>query len=745
MRTPFKIIAIRPLDGCAQHILKVLKENEIYYLCNDYEISPEGIISPRNNRNLKPLSDTFFQLNKDKPSINISAIVGKNGDGKSSIIELMLRLLNNLAYLCHKRELLNHPILEVEGLRAEMYFLQDDKFYRLSERGQNGDVMIEEWIGSRWVSIDITKNSLSQFFYTIISNYSLYAYNVNEFRDKEGEWIEKVFHKNDSYQAPVVLHPMRTGGDIDVNNEHFLSQQRLLSILIEDSSFRQIKENQKVEFVLLKKESESKLISKTIREYFTKVSNQNLLKDVLEDVDKLTPEEKKEYLRINDLLKKLEQGKETITSYNLAQFQRVLLINDLVELLLQKPYPEFLNDIDKKDFRYWYEFDNSSDRQSAVRYILYKIISIFERYNDYKGAVDLYETPNILLTKNKSIYDQAKKQLKNGLEKLEKEIEAKSHRTLKIRQAINFLKRGQYIDVNDFYGNLEVNTPKRITNFEVKKKEIVAKDLDRFYLIHLDDLRNRVGEDQDKLEQLPPPIFFTDIYINHTDSGDYTSMRVLSSGQRQMLNVVSAMIYHLQNINSVSSDNLIKYRNVNLIFEEVELYFHPEYQRQFIKYLMDAINQATLDKEMCLNIIFVTHSPFILSDIPKQNVLFLRNGSPDYKMQENTFGANIHSLLKNGFFLDTLPIGEFAHHKINEMFSKLHSGDFSNQEYEEMYSEILLVGEPYLKSQLLGLYNGYKVKDMRAELESNYQKRILDLERRLENLEKQKKDDTFRR
>ena len=53
-----------------------------------------------------------------------------------------------------------------------------------------------------------------------------------------------------------------------------------------------------------------------------------------------------------------------------------------------------------------------------------------------------------------------------------------------------------------------------------------------------------------------------------------------------------------------------------------------------------------------INILFITHSPFILSDIPKQNVLFLENGKPSEKKNMNTFGANITDLLADSFFIE---------------------------------------------------------------------------------------------
>ena len=177
-----------------------------------------------------------------------------------------------------------------------------------------------------------------------------------------------------------------------------------------------------------------------------------------------------------------------------------------------------------------------------------------------------------------------------------------------------------------------------------------------------------------------------------------------------MLNNIGALIYHLRNIDSVTDSGRL-YTSVNIILEEIELYFHPEYQRKIVKTLIEKLASLTFNHIKKVNITFVTHSPFILSDIPLCNVLFLQEGKPaTEKMQENTFGSNIHGLLKNGFFLPSLPIGEFAYDKINELFERLNKYKFdpSDREQKEwFYSSIMRVGEPYLRGELMKLYNMY--------------------------------------
>lgn len=71
----------------------------------------------------------------------------------------------------------------------------------------------------------------------------------------------------------------------------------------------------------------------------------------------------------------------------------------------------------------------------------------------------------------------------------------------------------------------------------------------------------------------------------------------LSSGERQIAYTISNFMYHLVNVDSEWNDfyrdsahlQVIKYRYVNVVFDEVELYFHPELQRSFMGLLLQAL------------------------------------------------------------------------------------------------------------------------------------------------------------
>ncbi|MDR0605667.1 MAG: hypothetical protein LBG80_15325 [Bacteroidales bacterium] len=135
-----------------------------------------------------------------------------------------------------------------------------------------------------------------------------------------------------------------------------------------------------------------------------------------------------------------------------------------------------------------------------------------------------------------------------------------------------------------------------------------------------------------------------------------------------------------------------------------------------------------------MQIILTSHSPIIVSDFPKNNIIFL-DTDKDCKCKvvksitrENTFGANIHTLYKNSFFLNGLPIGEFAKVKIEQLFKKLQAGNID----DKIYKEIQLIGEPLLKNQLMKLYND--------NLPNDVNKRVTELEKEIEKLKKQLND-----
>ena len=113
-----------------------------------------------------------------------------------------------------------------------------------------------------------------------------------------------------------------------------------------------------------------------------------------------------------------------------------------------------------------------------------------------------------------------------------------------------------------------------------------------------------------------------------------------------------------------------------IVIDEIENSLHANWQKRIIKYLDIFLNAISkLSKETNeYKLLFLTHSPFLLSDLPKENVIFLEKDektgnciNATNKVDINPFGANIHTLLSHGFFMKKGLMGEFAKDKIKSI------------------------------------------------------------------------------
>ena len=186
------------------------------------------------------------------------------------------------------------------------------------------------------------------------------------------------------------------------------------------------------------------------------------------------------------------------------------------------------------------------------------------------------------------------------------------------------------------------------------------------------------------------------------------------------------------------------------IFDEMDLSWHPEWQRKMVYYIEDMFKKTYLkNRHRKFNIIFTTHSPFILSDMPKENVVVL--GSDNNMFNFKSFGANIQDIFNNGLFFDCddcHTIGEFAKNVISEIGKIVSSNDLKADEIELLEKKIKIIDEPIIKNNLLELLysnENYQMKNIFNEdflrAENMYLKRkLLDYKQQLEQLKNHEKD-----
>lgn len=768
MAKSFRPIAIRILYGCAPNIRKILHAETTYFFSNNYD-ECENIHTLKRLCQLNKAEGSLYNVecyNNHKIEVSVNAVVGKNGEGKSTLVEILIRIINNFSYTYGFLQG-QETLAPVSGLNAILYYEFGNTVYAIECRDlstviyKDGDLLSgfnpESTDKDRKVFLkQIVKDGL---FYTIIENYSLYAYN-SKILDIEsegyGSWIKGLFHKNDAYQTPLVINPMRSDGNINVNREASLSHQRLMAIFTqaETDVHRRINERQYACGFAFSKEQESKLISNTIFDYFEQVQGDFVEWSVMELYDNVDVENDAEKFKcfwedfckvafenealfdvvkqyavqleisehqetdLNRYLKKIEANysgnidvhmaamlsaftKGEYKWMNYKQFYRLWCIM-MVWSILKKE--RLVRRYLKNSLNYNLEH-RTNTRNAAELYVLYKVMSIVETYEDYSQYGLLYTDSYDTLINDKSRFGV------DGM--LHSSVNSILHRndyvTLKLRQTLNFLKRE---DNDDVYG----------------ANDCQYDGINYDYYIPFDNLKSHIAKTSKKsslsdvIQFLPPPIFVGEILI--TDGHDVVRLNSLSSGETQRLNSVGSTIYHLRNLDDkVSGAANIQYRKVMIVFEEVELYFHPDYQRTYLSFLLNQIKQTNFKHLTHISMMLVTHSPFVLSDVLPSQLCCLSEGIQKRNVVFETFGANIYELLRNPFFLkEKGVIGGYAQQVINEIVEDLGNarrGDIHHTDKSILLQRIKLIDEPLMRNALIREYNSIFQGDEDVECQIN--------------------------
>ena len=199
---------------------------------------------------------------------------------------------------------------------------------------------------------------------------------------------------------------------------------------------------------------------------------------------------------------------------------------------------------------------------------------------------------------------------------------------------------------------------------------------------------------------------YSSLYFIFTD--DYSDLN--------RFNDKSIQIYN----NQYEGKGIIECDNVLLLIDEVDLTFHPEWQRKLVKLLIALLPRMYLNN--VTQMILTTHSPIILSDIPQNNINFLSKKKTNADL--STFGQNIHTLLADSFFME-ITIGEFAKAKIDEAYillkklkKRLPNLTTEDKDHLKQAKKIIdLIGEEIIRKSLLSEY--YYIKNNNADKTKN--------------------------
>ena len=196
----------------------------------------------------------------------------------------------------------------------------------------------------------------------------------------------------------------------------------------------------------------------------------------------------------------------------------------------------------------------------------------------------------------------------------------------------------------------------------------------------------------------------------------------MSTGEANILKVMSYVKWLQMN----SSQGTCQ-----LVVDELESGMHLEWSRSLINFLVNYINEINKVGGMNFQLIFTTHSPYMLSDIKPGNVIMIEKnqetGYSEGKVLQNTFAKNIQEIMKENL-IDNI-YGDFALAKINSMIERLNREDELEGTEEELLKEIHLISEPILRNKLLEMYDK-KYNTSEFSIEKQLQKLNLNEEQR---------------
>jgi hypothetical protein len=173
----------------------------------------------------------------------------------------------------------------------------------------------------------------------------------------------------------------------------------------------------------------------------------------------------------------------------------------------------------------------------------------------------------------------------------------------------------------------------------------------------------------------------------------------MSSGEKAFFDLYSRIYFAYHKI--IEENDKVKI--IYLLIDEGDLGFHPQWQKGFIKNLLEFLNY--LSPGIKVQVILTTHSPVLVSDLPSANAIFFKKEGNKVTVRatleehKETFGANIHTLYTDSFFVSGGLVGDFAKGKLDEVIDLLNKKENKQQkEYERRL--IKLVDEPIIKRKL---------------------------------------------
>ena len=195
-----------------------------------------------------------------------------------------------------------------------------------------------------------------------------------------------------------------------------------------------------------------------------------------------------------------------------------------------------------------------------------------------------------------------------------------------------------------------------------------------------------------KISQLPwsERIFrFKDFWIEKDDN--VILSKSLSDGEHQFLHSIGLALL---------------YKNTSSLFllDEPETHFNPAWRAKYIS----TLNKCFEDDEVSPEVLITSHSPFIISDLEKDNVLVFEKKEDTvecHRPEINTFGTSV-SEITDIIFNKSESMGDNAYFKLDKIIDNIQT----LEDYKEAKLKLNTFGESIEKFDILNKLNKMRKK-----------------------------------
>lgn len=254
--------------------------------------------------------------------------------------------------------------------------------------------------------------------------------------------------------------------------------------------------------------------------------------------------------------------------------------------------------------------------------------------------------------------------------------------------------------------------------------------------LYLDTLDSKFGEKIEKILDKKKIYLVARIFdFSYSQSLEEVLSSMLSSGELEFLNLFS----RLYDVFTPKADNVDIPQII--ILDESEIGLHPAWQLEYVSFIIDffdGLRKANILTKP-VQIIMATHSPIMLSDIPKSCTVCLTKDHTVTKGQKETFGNNVFELYRHSFMMTNGLVGKFAQEKIHNLNNDIDSeikkkeGDcnysISDEKMLNLQIQVDMIGDIGLKTYLQDKLLCWKSKE---QLIAYYEEKIKELKGRNE-------------